>query len=575
MVRAGLKRLEYRGYDSWGIAVKADGINTFKQVGSIGDFNGAKILPKASVGIGHTRWATHGGVSKKNAHPHLSTDKSFALAQNGIVENYTELKSSLLKKGCKFATETDTEVIVKLTEEQLKKTKDLKKAVQGAFKQLKGRNTIILISKDGQIIAARNGSPLVIGKNFETGEIYLSSDTLSFAPFAKKIIVIDNGQLVHIQDKQIKIYDLVSGKEVKKNFEDIEFEAEKIDKFGFPHFMIKEIYESPYALEQLIAQDRKNLENFAKVVRAAKNVYTIGSGTIGIAAAQIAFYLRSIGKIKAAALIGADCVEYLQLFTKDDLLIAPSQSGETADVLQVLEKAKLRGVKIASLVNMPGSSMTRMSDYKFMMHSGPEICVMSTKAFISPIAWGYLLSKTLTGEYADAISKLKILAVKMDGWLKNKQNQKEIQKIAKKLLSSKDIFLLGKYQNFQIIREGMVKLIEGTYKHAHALPSGDLKHYVITLIEEGVPVLVVVSEDMVKPDLLNAIHEVKARGAYIYAIASKPDPNYDIFIKVPNFGQVSAIMNVIPLQLLAYYMAVELGNNVDKPRNIAKSVTVT
>lgn len=575
VVATGLKRLEYRGYDSWGVAV-LDGkdIKISKKVGAIGDVGKKLDLPNASISIGHTRWATHGAVTEVNAHPHYSSNKSFALAQNGIVENYTELREELLNKGYKFQTETDTEVIVKLIEEELKVDKELKKAIRSVFLRLSGRNTVILITKDGRILAARNGSPLVIGKNFETDEVFLSSDTLSFAPFAKKMIVMENGQMVEITDHQINISEIDSGQELPVKFEDIGFKAEKIDKEGFEHFMLKEIFESPYAVNQLISQDRKKLEDFAQVIKRAPDVYTIGSGTIGVAAAQIAFYLRAVGEIKATSLIGADSVEFIPLFKKGDLIIAPSQSGETADVLEVLEAAKKADVQIASVVNMPGSSMTRLSDFKFMMQAGPEICVMSTKAYTSPISWGYLVSKTVRGEYEDGVEKLKAMAIKMDQWLKDQNSHRDVKNLAKKLAKAEDIFLLGKYQNFQIIREGMVKLIEGTYKHAHALPAGDLKHYVITLIEKGIPVIVAVSEDSVKADMLNAIHEVKARGADVVAIAPKNHPDYDTWIKVPDCGEPTAIMNVIPLQLLAYYMAVELGNNVDKPRNIAKSVTV-
>ncbi len=571
VVATGLKRLEYRGYDSWGIAVVNGDIHVQKKVGSIGDLTQAINLPKAFVSIGHTRWATHGGVTDNNAHPHYATDKSFALAQNGIVENYTILKEQLSKKGYKFETETDTEVIVRLIES--KKT-DLEKAVRAAFLDLDGRNTFIVISKDGQIIAARNGSPLVVGKNFNTEEIYVSSDTLSFAPYTKKMLVIENGQMVVIKDQDIKLLDIKTNKALPIKFVDIGFEAEKIDKEGFDHFMLKEIHESPYVIEQLINQDKLMYEDLAKAIKQAENVYTIGSGTAGVAAAQIAFYLRQIGKVKAISLIGADVTEYLPLFKKNDVVIAPSQSGETADVLDVLEKLKKIGVKVASIVNMPGSSMTRLSDFKFMMQAGPEICVMSTKAFTSQIAWGYLLSKVVEGKTDEGAKNLKSLAISMDKWLKQKENSTNLEKLAEHLANKKDIFLLGKYQNFQIIREGMVKLIEGTYKHAHALPSGDLKHYVITLIEKGVPVVVAVSEDPVKSDLLNAIHEVKARGAEIIAVASQKESDYDYFVNVPDCGEPTAIMNVIPLQLLAYYMAVKLGNNVDKPRNIAKSVTV-
>jgi len=306
----------------------------------------------------------------------------------------------------------------------------------------------------------------------------------------------------------------------------------------------------------------------------AKNVYTIGSGTAGIAASQIAFYLRVFAKIKAVAVIGADIYEYFKLFEKGDIMIVPSQSGETADVLEVLEIAKDSGVKIASYVNMPGSTMTRISDFKFMSNAGPEICVMSTKVFTSQIAWGYLLSKVASGKEEEGRENLKFLAMQIDKYLNTQSNHDQIKLLAKKLAKSKDIFLLGKYQNFNIIKEGMVKIIEGSYIHAHGIPAGDLKHYAITLMEKGIPVIVAISEDIAKKDVLNAVNQVKTRKAEVTGISSSPNASFDYHLKVPETQETSAIMNVIALQLLAYYMAVEKGNNVDKPRNIAKSVTV-
>jgi glucosamine--fructose-6-phosphate aminotransferase (isomerizing) len=310
------------------------------------------------------------------------------------------------------------------------------------------------------------------------------------------------------------------------------------------------------------------------VIKKTKNVYTIGSGGAGVAASQVAFYLRNIGKVKAISLIGADAVEFGDLFTKDDLIIAISQSGETADVLEVLELAKKKGVKIASFVNMPGSMITRMSDYKFMSESGPEICVMSTKTFDTQVSFGYLLAKTIIGEGDDARGKLNALAISIYTYLKNDKNHKNLKKIAKILTTKHDVFLLAKYQNFHIIREGMVKIIEASYKHGHALPSGDLKHYVITLMEPGVAVIAVTSNDKTKTDVMNAVDEVRLRGAEVFGISPEPHKNFDYYIPVPDTGETSAMMNLIPLQLIGYYMAVELGNNIDKPRNIAKSVTV-
>lgn len=574
LVLEGLKRLDYRGYDSWGVAVYADKkITIEKDAGKISDIKNLDSLPASSLAIAHTRWATTGATTKKNAHPHFSTDHSFALAQNGIVENYRELKEELIKKGYQFHSETDTEVIVRLIEEKLKTNPSLKQAVRAAFQELSGRNTIILITTDNQIIAARNGSPLVIGVNPESHEIFFSSDTLSFAELASKMIFVENGQMVCVQD-QIEISDIVSGKIVSYVLTDIGITNVHIDKEGYDHFMLKEIHEAPFVIHQVAKQNSKNVENLAQAIKKARQVYTIGSGGAGVAASQVAFYLRDLAKINAIGLVGADAVEYTDLFTKDDIILAISQSGETADVLEVLEIAKQKGVKIASFVNMPGSMMTRLSDYSFMAESGPEICVMSTKTFDAQVAFGYLLAKTIAGQGSDGRTQLTRLAVAIDEYLKETKTHTLIKKIAKRLSKKHDIFLLGKYQNFHIIREGMVKIIEASYKHGHALPAGDLKHYVITLMEKGVSVLAVVSNDATAQEVINAVDEVRLRGAEVIGISPTPHENFDFHMPVPDTGETSAIANLMPLHLLAYYLAVELGNNVDKPRNIAKSVTV-
>ena len=592
----GLKRLDYRGYDSWGIAALSDGkITVIKDVGKIENVT-LNSLPAAQAlfapctnstekvqsklrrvnshfAIGHTRWATTGKVTKANAHPHYASDKSFALAQNGIVENYKELKDNLVKKGHLFKSQTDTEVIVRLIEEEFKKIGNLRKAIQAAFSQLKGRSTIIILTKDNQILAARNGSPLVIGVNQNTGEFYFSSDTLSFASFAKRAIIVNDGELAHLNG-ELKIYNIRNNREIKYKFENINLDNTKVSKDGFDHYMLKEIFDSPKVITQLLSQDEKTFTEFAKTIKKARRVYTIGSGTAGVAAAQIAFYLRHFAKIEATSLIGADAKEYYPLFTKNDLIIAPSQSGETADVLEVLEIAKKKGVQIASLVNMPGSMMTRISDFKFMCDAGPEICVMSTKVFTAQIAWGYLIAKTVAGQAKEGRTNLLNTAKQIQKYLDNTSNHKTLQKLSHQLKSAKDIFLLGKNQNFQIIKEGMIKIIEGSYRHAHAIPAGDLKHYAITLMEKGIPVITMLSEDETKPEVLNAVSQIRARGAQVFAIAPKNNENFDYHISVPDIGETSNILNIIPLQLLAYYLARQLGNNIDKPRNIAKSVTV-
>lgn len=571
LVLSGLKSLDYRGYDSWGIAVlKNKKIFIKKEIGKIKNIKKVN-LPLGNLALGHTRWATTGSVSQINAHPHFSTDKSFALVQNGIIENYIELKSELIKKGYKFKSETDTEVIVRLIEDFQKKTNNLLLAVKKAFLKLEGRNTIALIdSLNNKIIAVRNGSPLIIGRNND--DYFISSDTLSLGKNISEYYDLNNFELI-ILDSKPKIINLKTNKNSTLKLKKANFKSLIVDKGNYKHFMIKEIEETPSVINQVVNTDKNNLDQLIQAIKKAKTIYTIGSGTAGNAAAQIAYFLKEFANIQAISLVGANAQEYYKFFTKNDLIIAPSQSGETADVLEVLEFAKNKNMTIASYVNMPGSMITRLSDFKFMANAGPEICVMSTKIFTSQIAWGYLLAKTIGNEYQDAIKNLKSLIATSQKYLQNRNNHIKIKKVAEKLLKTQDIFLLAKSQNFQIANEGMIKLIEGTYKHAHAIPAGDLKHYAITLIDKSVYTIAILSSDQIK-DMNNAINEIRSRGGKIIAIYQKNQSNFDSLIKVPELDEVGSIFNVIPLQLLSYYLSDRLGNNIDKPRNIAKSVTV-
>lgn len=570
IVLSGLKKLDYRGYDSWGIAICDNHkICLEKNVGKISEINSLN-LSSGKISIGHTRWATTGSVSQINAHPHFSTDKSFALVQNGIVENFEDLKIKLKKKGYKFYSETDTEVIVRLIESQ--RTNNLFESVRKSFLQLKGRNTIAVIdSKNNQIIALRNGSPLIVGINHN--EYYLSSDTYSLSGLASEYIDLNNLEMVVIGEK-LQFFNSKDGKKITKNAHKMEISTFSDGKGKHKHYMIKEIMETPQVIQNIIKTDKVSIFNLAKTVKLSSTVYIIGSGTAGNAAAQIAFYLREYAKIPAISLVGSDSQEYFQLFSPTDLIIAPSQSGETADVLEVLEFAKTKGVKIASLVNMPGSMMTKISDFRFSSNAGPEICVMSTKVFTAQIAWGYLLAKTVANQYEDAVFELNNLSKLAQKYLQDNKNIKQIKKIVSKISQTHDIFLLGKGQNYQIAKEGMIKLIEGTYKHAHAMPAGDLKHYAITLIEKNVYVLALLSLDDSLSDLNNAVNEIRSRGGSIIGVSPQKQSNFDYCLTIPSLKETSAVLNVLPLQLLSYYLAVKLGNNVDKPRNIAKSVTV-
>lgn len=550
---SGLKKLDYRGYDSWGVAFISKGVLITHKSTDILTGHEIQDFPKSKVAIAHTRWATTGAVNITNAHPHESSDGRFTLAQNGIVENHLELKKELVQLGYKFVSDTDTEVIVRLIEHELQSSDSLQSALQKAFTRLTGRNTVIILDKQNQeLLAVRNGSPLVIG---QTPDGYiLSSDTLSFSDIATGYLVVENGQLVRA-GQDIEIFDLKSHKKVPPHFSPIQITAADTGLSDFPHYMLKEIHDTPRVLDTIAALPASDLADLASAIKQARRVFTIGSGTAGIAGSLIAYYLRTIAGINATSLVGADCQDYYQFFTKDALLIAPSQSGETADVIEVLEIAKSQGARIASLVNMPGSMMTRMSDFPFMAGAGPEICVMSTKVFVAQIAWGYLLAHSTAGTHTQAQSVLKDLSTAVAKYLLDPQTEISLTSQAKKLAKQNHLFIMGQGAGYFIAREAMVKFTEGAYIHTSAIPAGDLKHYAITLMQPGVQVITI-------GQLPNAAEQVKTRGANVIQIDS------------PLSDDPSFIGHILPLQLLAYYTAKSLGHNIDKPRNIAKSVTV-
>lgn len=571
IIRNGLSDLEYRGYDSWGVAVLAGDINLVKHTGAV---SGVKNLPlpDSKMGIGHTRWATHGGVTDTNAHPHLASDNSFALAQNGIVENFQELREDLSQKGHSFVSQTDTEVIVRLIEEERKTEPKLLRAVIAAFKKLEGRNTIIVLDKDSQkLIGIKHGSPLIAGSSPE-GEFFVSSDTIALSAVATDAYVLNNNEVVVVDENGLEFFDLeLAGIEKPVTKLTDEYKA---DKEGFDHFMIKEIVEQQHTVAEATNIEEGELKPLIEAISAATNVYTIGSGTASFAAGQTAYYLRSIAKQQAIELKAYEMDSYKELFTESDLIIAFSQSGETADTIEAIEIAKSKGAKIASFVNMIGSTIPRISDYSFATRVGPEICVASTKVFTAQIAWGYLVAKTLSGKYSEAKDQLLSLTNSLEDYF-NDELFGLIKTTARKLKRSEHLFVLGTGQNYYISLEGALKVKEITYKHIEGFSSSELKHGVIALIEEGVPVFVIVDPHQSEAVTINAASEVKARGATVIGVSPKNNELFDLHLQTAgNHGDLNPIANVIPFQLLSYFLAVELNLPPDKPRNLAKSVTV-
>ena len=572
----GLKRLEYRGYDSWGIALLEKGeIHQYRDISEISINKRILELPCSNIGIGHTRWATHGGVSRKNAHPHISLTKDFTLVQNGIVENYEDLKKDLMAKHVTIKSETDTEIIVRLIEEQRKKIKDLKKSIISVFKKLKGRNTIaVLDSKNEKIYAIRNGSPLILGIGEK--EIFLASDTLSFSPYCKNIVVVDNFEMVEIDRNSFKVTDLNSSKVKNLTVTKLRYLYEDIDKGEYEHYMLKEIVEQSNTFINAIAYSEKDLQSLSKSIKQSSRVYIIGAGTAGFAAGQIAYFLRKVGGIDAQDLRSYEFASYLPIIKPTDLIIALSQSGETADTIEALEELKKRGCKIGSLVNMLGTTISRLSDFQFFSNAGPEICVASTKVFTSQCVWGYILAKNIASDLKRGKREILTLAKELKAFFSSK-NLNSIDEISKKLVKQEHMFILGKGQNFNIALEGSLKIKEISYKHVEGFAAGELKHGVIALIEKGTVVFGIVSNDRDSKDILSAMEQVKARGAFTIGIGDKKFKEKDVFdryIETPGEGISSSITNVIPFQLISYYLSVRLGNNIDKPRNLAKSVTV-
>ena len=573
IIHQGLKRLEYRGYDSWGISTIEDGrIVTTKNIGHIPEELNIKTK-ETNIGIGHTRWATHGGVTITNAHPHYSSDKSFVVAQNGIVENYTQLKEYLEKKGYTFNTQVDTEVIVKLIEYEKTLGKDIKESLKSAFNQLEGRNTVILLdSKNNQILAIRNGSPLILG--YGDKDVYLASDPLAFNQYCKNIVEINNGEMIEIVNGKYNIFDISMNKYIEREPKEEKLLEMNIDKEGYEHYMLKEIVQQKYTILKATEYTEEQLQPFIQHLKTTQNIYTIGAGTAGYSADQIAYYLRKISGKNAISIKSYEIESYRNIITNKDTVIAVSQSGETADTLEAVETFKKDGAYISSIINMPSSTLARLSDSTFMSNAGSEICVASTKVFTSQISFGYLIAKTLVGEYTDAKKELQELSSNLEDFFSEK-TFKYIQKISKKLKDKEHFFVLGKGQNFHIAQEGALKIKEISYKHFEGFAAGELKHGVIALIEKGTPVLSIISDDENRKDMISATQEVKARGAITIGIGDIQDTEcFDYFIPTAHSNELKAISNVIPFQLLSYYLAKELGNSIDKPRNLAKSVTV-
>lgn len=593
----GLKRLEYRGYDSAGIALmQNDQIAIYKKSGKVAElehFTAGKDI-SGSIGIGHTRWATHGSPTDVNAHPHLSQNGKIAIIHNGIIENYETLKQELKKRGHHFTSETDTEVLVHLIED-IQENSDctLFEAIRQALSEVHGAYAIVVISQDepNTVIAARKSSPLVVG--IGTGEFFFASDATPLIEYTKNV--------VYLNDEEIAQIDLEKGLEIKTiendvktpYIQELEMKLEALEKGGYEHFMLKEIFEQPNAIlnslrGRVAIGDNKivmaGLQDYKKRFKNANRLILIACGTSWHSCLVGEYLFEDLARIPVEVEYASEFRYRNPIITENDIVIAISQSGETADTLAALEIAKQKGALTFGICNVVGSSISRVTDCGAYTHAGPEIGVASTKAFTSQLAVLSLIALALgkdngnlpDSRYRTLLSELSFIHNRIELAL---EHASEIEEIAELYKNAKNFLYLGRGYNFPVALEGALKLKEISYIHAEGYPAAEMKHGPIALIDENMPVVFICNNKSAYDKIVSNIQEVKARKGKVIAIVEDGDTQIreiaDHTITIPQVDEpFSPLISVIPLQLLSYYIAVKRGCNVDQPRNLAKAVTV-
>jgi len=594
----GLQRLEYRGYDSAGIAVLNGKLSVFKQKGSVGELRRALdasggFLQGATIGIGHTRWATHGDPSDRNAHPHLSSDGSIALIHNGIIENYTLLKKDLVSRGYVFSSDTDSEVLVHLIDSiwSEKPELGLEAAVRAALYHVEGAYGLCIISQrePDRIVVARKGSPLVIG--IGDGEFFIASDGAPIVEHTKKVVYLSDGEMAIVtkNDYTIKTIENI---EQDKHVSEIDFDIAEIEKGGFEHFMLKEIFEQPSVLEDVMRgrvrfEDGQvrlgGIEDYLDRLKMSSRVIICACGTSWHAGLIGEYLIEEFARIPVEVDYASEFRYRNPVITKDDVVVVISQSGETADTLAALRLAREKGALVMGICNVVGSTIARETLCGIYTHAGPEIGVASTKAFTAQVTVLYLLALILSKGRTMSRDEIR-LYLKELGRVPEKVERilghnDDILDIARNYRDARNFLYLGRGYNFPVALEGALKLKEISYIHAEGYPAAEMKHGPIALIDEDMPVIFIATRDNSYNKVLSNIEEVRSRKGKVIAIANEGDEEIgrlaDHVIHIPAASApVTPLLSVLPLQLLAYHIAALRGCNVDRPRNLAKSVTV-
>ena len=581
----GLRRLEYRGYDSAGIALPTEigkPLYIEKRAGKLKNLEKALAkTPNSTSGIGHTRWATHGGPTDTNAHPHIDNEGKLALIHNGIIENYVELRNELEKRGHKFKSETDTESVVHLLSDARKENNgDLAAAMRQVCKQLKGSFTLLAIHSDNpsHIVGARRNSPLVVGIGKD--ENFLASDVAAFIAYTKIALELGQDQVVEITPTSVVVTDL-NGQTVKAKEYEISWDTSAAERGGFAHFMLKEIYEQPKAISDTLIGRLSGLDLKLKFKKFEK-IVIIACGTAYNAGLVGKYAIEKWGQIPVDVELASEYRYREPSLNKKTLVIPISQSGETMDTLMALRYAKSKGATILSVCNTNGSTIGRESDAVLYTHAGPEIAVASTKAFATQLIAMYLIGIEI-GDQLENLSKKEITKIRKElTALPSKVEQiletvEPLRELTRKFKSAESILFLGRHVGYPTVLEGALKLKELAYMHAEGFAGGELKHGPIALIDKGTPVIAIMPSEgsVLAQKMQSNIQEVKARGAVVIAISEFDFIGADYLIRIPQVDQLlQSVLSVVPLQVFAYEMAVTRGNDVDQPRNLAKSVTV-
>ncbi|MBB00522.1 MAG: glutamine--fructose-6-phosphate transaminase (isomerizing) [Saprospirales bacterium] len=593
----GLKRLEYRGYDSAGVAIFKDEILTVKEKGKVAELEAICTQNDISghLGIGHTRWATHGEPNQVNAHPHTSQNGMFTLVHNGIIENFSTLRDRLYQRGYSFQSETDTEVLVTLIEDIADNGKlAFADAVRAALAEVIGAYAIVVISKDHpeSIVAARKGSPLVVGIGKERGEFIFASDATPIVEYTNRVIYLNDGEVAEVNREELVIT-TVDNVIQTPYIQELKMELEQLEKGGFEHFMLKEIFEQPKSIFDSF-RGRFDSENGEFMMRSIKEykdkleginrLIIVGCGTSWHAGLVAEYLFEDLARIPVEVEYASEFRYRNPVIYSDDLVLAISQSGETADTLAAMELAKNKGATVFGICNVVGSSIPRMSHAGAYTHAGPEIGVASTKAFTAQVTVLTLMALALANlrdqmsqdEVREVLTALEAIPAKIEECL---ELDAQIQEIAKEYHKAKNFLYLGRGYNFPVALEGALKLKEISYIHAEGYPAAEMKHGPIALIDEEMPVVFLATKGANYEKVVSNVQEVKARKGKIIALASHNDPHLeasvDHIIRVPETSEcLSPLLNTIPLQLLSYHIAVLRECNVDQPRNLAKSVTV-